>query len=454
MAGKSDRLTIFMYPWFAMGHITSYLLTANKFAERGHKIVIIIPPKAQSKLGALNLHPQLIQFRFISIPHVEGLPSHVETTNDVAIQGQDLLRHALDLTQPAVESMLVGLKPDFIFFDLMHWLSALGRRLQIKSIYYCTVSPVALGFMFAKGPSIENIIKGPPGFPRSVKLYKHAARDVQWMGTAKELGSGLTLKQRLMTSMCDSDAIGFKTCIEIEGVYCEFLEKKLDKPILVTGPILVQKTQANNLINVDDEKWDIWLNGFQSKTVIFCAFGSEAVLEQRQFEQLLLGIELTGLPFAIALRPPIGFETIEEAIPNGFKERTQERGVVDGGWVPQQLILKHPAVGCFVTHCGYGSSWEGLTSECQLVLLPHLADQYFNARLLSEDLRVGVEVEKGDEDGVFTKEGVHGAIMAAMADDSRIGKEIRANHEKLRELFNEEFEDSCFDNFIQKLRSL
>ncbi|KAI3456209.1 hypothetical protein Pfo_012872 [Paulownia fortunei] len=450
MAGTSNTLTIFMYPWFAMGHLTPYLLTANKLAERGHKIFLIIPLKAQSRLVPLNLYPGLIEFRPITIPHVEGLPAHVETTNDVTIQGQHLLRHALDLTEPAIQSLLFDLKPDYIFFDLLHWLPGLARRLQIKSVHYSVVSPAAMGFLFAEGPLIEDLVSGPPGFPPSIKLYKHTARDLKRFETAKEMGTDMTVKQRFMTAICESDAIAFKTCKEIEGSYCQFLENKLKKPILLAGPV-VPKPQALTL----DERWGDWLDKFKPKTVIFCAFGSEAVLKKDQFEELLLGFELTGLPFLIALRPPLGVDVMEEALPHGFKERTRERGIVHGGWVPQQLILKHPAVGCFVTHCGYGSMWEGLMSECQLVALPHVADQYIHARLLSADLKVGVEVEKGDEDGLFTKAGLHAAIMAAMADESKIGKEVRANHDKWREfLLSKGLEDSYFDSFVDKLRTL
>ncbi len=41
-------------------------------------------------------------------------------------------------------------------------------------------------------------------------------------------------------------------------------------------------------------------------------------------------------------------------------------------------------------------------NDCQLVLLPNFGDQIINARLMGEDLKVGVEVEKGEEDGLFT----------------------------------------------------
>ncbi|KAK4491648.1 hypothetical protein RD792_002411 [Penstemon davidsonii] len=445
---SAKTLTIFMYPWFGMGHITPYLVTANKFAKRGHKIFIIIPPKAQSKLGPLNLHPQLIQFLPISVP----LLIDSETTNDVvSVQGNQLLRHALDLTQPAVESLLREIKPDFVFSDFMHWLPGLARNLHIKSVHYSAASPVAMGFLLPDGPSNEDRASGPPGFPRPMTLSRYSTRGLKWFETAKEMGSNISMKQRLMTAVKESDAVGFKTCKEIDGFYCEVLEKEFKKPVLLAGPVVPKPLDSMTL----DEKWVNWLEKFKPKTVIFCALGSETILQKNQFQQLVLGFELTGLPFLVALRPPSGVDSIEEALPNGFKERTQERGIVYGGWVSQQLLLKHPVVGCFVTHCGYGSMWEGLMSESQFVLLPHMGDQDVNARLMSGELKIGVEVEKGDEDGLFTAEGVCAAVMAVMAEESEIGKEVRANHIRLRELLlSEGFEESYFDEFVQKLRSL
>lgn len=52
-------------------------------------------------------------------------------------------------------------------------------------------------------------------------------------------------------------------------------------------------------------------------------------------------MELIGLPFLIAVKPPSGASTIQEALPEGFEERMKGRGVVWGGWVQNPLILSH-----------------------------------------------------------------------------------------------------------------
>ena len=96
----------------------------------------------------------------------------------------------------------------------------------------------------------------------------------------------------------------------------------------------------------------------------------------------------------------------------------------------QQLILKHPSVRCFITHCGAGSLFEAMVNKCQLVMLPHAVDQFINARMMSLELRVGVEVDRGEEDGIFSREDVYKAVEAVLDEASEAGKEVRSNHAK------------------------
>lgn len=444
-------LKIVMYPWFAMGHLTSFLHISNKFAERGHRIFFVLPSKAQSKLENFNLHADLITFIAITVPQVEGLPHGTETTADIPFHLSKHLRKAMDLTKPTIDSLLQQLNPHFVFFDFTHWLPALARPLSIKSIHYCTISPASAAYFIRDESSADAFLNPPPGFPLSaIKLYRHEARGVSFINNEKEFESDITFVQRMILSFDECDAIAFKSCREMEGVYCDFIEKKFKKPTFLAGPV-VPKAPTSTL----DEACAKWLDRFEANCVIYCAFGSEARLVKGQFQELLLGLELTGLPFFVALKPPVGYETMEAALPIGFTGRTKDRGVVHGSWVQQQLILSHPSVGCFVTHCGSGSLSEAMVNKCQLVLLPHVGDQIINARLMGGELKVGVEVEKGDEDGLFTKEGVMRAVKLVMEEESEIGKEVGANHAKWRSFsLREGLEDSYIHHFLQNLLSL
>ncbi|KAK3426984.1 hypothetical protein EUGRSUZ_F03296 [Eucalyptus grandis] len=125
----------------------------------------------------------------------------------------------------------------------------------------------------------------------------------------------------------------------------------------------------------------------------------------------------------------------------GFEKRVQGRGVVHGGWVQQPLILSHPSVGCFVNHCGF-------------VMVPYLADQILNKRLLADELKVGIEVER-EESGWFSKESLCTAIENVMDEKSEVGTLVKTNHAKWREvLVSPNFMTGYIDRFIQNLQEL
>ncbi|KAF5197691.1 Udp-glycosyltransferase 79b9, partial [Thalictrum thalictroides] len=98
----------------------------------------------------------------------------------------------------------------------------------------------------------------------------------------------------------------------MEGASCEYLKNLYNKEILLTGPILPELSHTPL-----EERWAKWLNVFKEGSVVYCAFGSECVLEKNQFQELVLGLEQTGLPFLVRLKPPVGAETLEEALPEG-----------------------------------------------------------------------------------------------------------------------------------------
>ncbi|XP_074298392.1 cyanidin 3-O-galactoside 2''-O-xylosyltransferase FGGT1-like [Silene latifolia] len=454
---ESKPLHIVMYPWFALGHITPFLQLANILAQNCHKVSFILPNKIQHKLTPLNHHPHLINFIPITVPPVQGLPLGAETTADVPFEGRSYVMAAMDLTKDTIDLLLSQLKPDLVFFDFTEWLPGLASKHGAKSLYFATLFAVSGAYFLprarAASESGRDLTRPPPGFPASksmIRLRAHEALAVGNALTQMEFGGpGKSILQRHAIALEACDAFVVKTCNEMEGVYCDFIRKIYSKPVLLAG-LVAPEPPAGTL----DENLASWLDGFGKGTLIYCALGSECFLSKDRFQELVLGLELTGRPFLAALKAPVECKTIETALPQGFVERTKSRGVVIGGWVQQQLIMQHPSVGCFVTHCGAGSITEALVSHCQLVLLPQVTDQFINSRMLSLDLQIGVEVEKGD-DGHFSKNQVCEAIEVMMDGESLVGQNARVNHEKWREfLLVRSLEHSYITDFIQSLRSL
>ncbi|TXG47499.1 hypothetical protein EZV62_026793 [Acer yangbiense] len=436
----------------SMTHLNTFLQLSNKLAERGHKISFLLPEKTLSKIEPFNLHNHLINFVPVTVPCVDGLPPGTEATTDVPYPLQPLVMTAMDLTEPAIEAILFVLKPHFVLYDYTHWLPTLAHKLGIKAVLYCSVSSVIVGYLLSPERKIlteADLMKPPPGFPSSmIKLSAHEARRLVFATVQDFGGIPFTERQLLCLTLCY--AISFKTCKEIEGPYCDYLQTQFGKPVILAGPEFPEPP-----CSALDDKWVNLLGGFEAKSLIYCAFGSECIMNKNQFQELLLGFELTGFPFLAVLKPPIGCDTVESALPEGFVERVKGRGFVHGSLIQQQLILNHPSVGCFVIHCGSSSLLEAMMTECQLVLLPTVGDQIINARLMGGDLKVGVEIEKGKEGGLFTREGVYKAVKTVMDKNSEVAKQVRENHGIQRELLMKQgIESSYIDGFVQNLHDL
>ncbi|KAJ6349923.1 hypothetical protein OIU78_006170 [Salix suchowensis] len=146
-----------------------------------------------------------------------------------------------------------------------------------------------------------------------------------------------------------------------------------------------------------------WLDKQERKSVVFVGFGTEYKMPVKQVHELAHGIELSKLPFIWILRKPEGLD-ISELLPAGFLDRTSDRGNVCLGWAPQPEILAHPAVGGCLFHSGWGSIIESLSHGHPQILMPMVADQGLNAKLLCEK-GIGFHVPS-NEDGAYSQDSI------------------------------------------------
>ncbi|CAN1223563.1 UDP-glycosyltransferase 74E2 [Linum perenne] len=59
----------------------------------------------------------------------------------------------------------------------------------------------------------------------------------------------------------------------------------------------------------------------------------------------------------------------------------------------QLEVLAHKSTGCFVTHCGWNSTMEGLSLGVPMVGMPQMGDQMTNAKFICDVWKVGVRVK-------------------------------------------------------------
>lgn len=142
-------------------------------------------------------------------------------------------------------------------------------------------------------------------------------------------------------------------------------------------------------------------------------------------------------------------ETIE--LPQGFQERTKDRGVVCTSWAPQLKILNHDSVGGFLTHCGLSSVVEAVQFGKAMILLPFMADQVLISRTLEEKM-MGYSIPKDESDGSFTRHSVAESIRLVMIEED--GRIYREKVKEMKGLFSDEGgQDLHVENLLASLQS-
>ncbi|KAG9440580.1 hypothetical protein H6P81_020745 [Aristolochia fimbriata] len=183
------------------------------------------------------------------------------------------------------------------------------------------------------------------------------------------------------------------------------------------GPLLsTNRTVSKPVGNfwAEDSSCLTWLDQQHERSVIYVAFGSFTVLNQTQFKELAAGLEQSGRPFLWVVRPNL-MTGSAVAYPEIFFERVGERGKIVR-WAPQQKVLAHRAVACFVSHCGWNSTTEGLSNGVPFLCWPYFADQFFNQKYICEVWKIGFEL-KPNEDGIITRREIQGRVEALLCDE-------------------------------------
>lgn len=194
-------------------------------------------------------------------------------------------------------------------------------------------------------------------------------------------------------------------------------------PIDPIGPLLpsVEGSQDNathkklttmSLLPEDDGCLE-WLDAQVSSSVIYASFGSNVKISLEEIQELALGLEDSQQPFLLVVRPDlIAGRSFFDIMPEGFEIRTKERGRISS-WVPQLAVLAHPAVGGFLTHCGWNSILEAMWMGIPLIGCPRESEQNTNLKCLT-DWKAAIALDAGKSKVEIKRDLVGKAISTLM----------------------------------------
>lgn len=219
----------------------------------------------------------------------------------------------------------------------------------------------------------------------------------------------------------------------LEKEILEFLSSKY--PLVhAIGPLslLLNKIPKENPLNsLDCNMWKEeaeclqWLNSQKHSSVLYVNFGSVVAPTPEQLGEFCWGIVNSKHPFLWIIRPDL-VDGKSSALPDEILAETKDKGFL-AGWCPQEEVLNHPSVGGFLTHSGWNSTIESLSSGVPMICWPVNADQQINCRYACSEWEVGLEIDqevKRDEVERVVRELMDGEQGKTLRNNAKYWKKV------------------------------
>ncbi|KAG5526439.1 hypothetical protein RHGRI_032643 [Rhododendron griersonianum] len=333
-----------------------------------------------------------------------GLPEGCENVDQIT--SDDMIPKFFEATtmlQDPLERILDEVRTDCIVADMFFpWATEAAAKFGIPRLVFhgtsffalCASENLRLYKPYREVSSDDEPFL-VPDLPHKIKLTKMQLPE-------HERSESETDFARLFVRMKESELLSYGVIVnsfyELETEYADYYRDVLKRRAWHIGPVslcnreIEDKAQRGKEASIDEHECLKWLDSKKLNSVIYICFGSVAKFDASQLYEIAMGLESSGQQFIWVVRRGENENASEEWLPEGFEERMKDKGLIIRGWAPQVLILDHEAVGGFLTHCGWNSTLEGISAGVSMVTWPVFAEQFYNEKLVTEILRIGVSV--------------------------------------------------------------
>ncbi|KAK4258765.1 hypothetical protein QN277_005176 [Acacia crassicarpa] len=394
MGSENRPLRMFFFPFLAHGHIIPTIDMAKLFADRGVKATIITTPlNTPIILKSIQSFNTLIQIQTIDFPCAQvGYPQGYENMN--SIPSPDLIHkffEATTLLQDPLEQILQQSLPDCLIADMFFpWATDSAAKFGIPAIVFHGTGLFALcayeclrlhrRYDHVSSDSEPFVI---PNLPGEITMTRSQVPDFLKYNED-------TIVSRLMIASKEAELTSYGVIVnsfyELEKDYADHYRNFLGRKSWHIGPLSLYNTKT------EEHECLKWLDTKKPNSVVYVCFGSVTSFPDSQLRQIAMGLEASGQQFIWVVRKSKKDKQEEEWLPEGYERKMEGKGIIIRGWAPQVNILEHRAVGAFVTHCGWNSTLESICEGVPMVTWPVYAEQFYNEKLVTEVLKIGVPV--------------------------------------------------------------
>ncbi|XP_037461726.1 myricetin 3-O-rhamnoside 1,2-glucosyltransferase UGT709G2-like [Triticum dicoccoides] len=395
---------VLVFPWPRQGHINPILHFATALVDAGLQVSFL---HTERNLRRLAQAP-LLGLRLLSIP--DGLPedqpcSFLDLMESMCTTGSAAYRALLLSLLSAVDAPVTCVVADGTMpfaFDIAEELGipALAFAPHSACSYLALLSiPKLLELGEAAFPA-DDPVRGVPGMEGFLRR-----RDLPRGLSCAEKGDGdpLVLKLAEVTARsCKARALIINTAASMEGPALAHIASCACE-VFAVGPLHARSTIAESAsLWREDDGCMAWLDGHEDRSVVYVSLGSLAVITHEQFTEFLSGLAATGYAFLWVLWPGMVQMTSSKLLGATVEAVGGGRGrVVE--WAPQRDVLRHRAVGCFLTHAGWNSTLECAVEGVPMVCWPFFADQQTNSRFVDAVWKTGLDMKDVCDRGVVEK---------------------------------------------------
>ena len=409
-------------------------------------LIITIPQRPLVNTYVQSLPTTAPNITFLHLPPVDvPSPDQLSELGYISLLIDKQKPHVKHLIENlnAVESVSNSGRVAALFIDMFCTsMIDITRELGVPCYLFYASPATFLGFM------LELPVLDPQLSSDSVTELRMQsfANPVPWNvlpSTVLKGGDGYSWYLHHARRYMETKGIVVNTFQELEPYALDSLSNMSGAPkVFPIGPVIdlngpsqwhPEKAQYENIIK--------WLDNQPASSVVFLCFGSMRSLSGPQVREIAVGLEQAGCRFLWTLREPpkakLGipsdYVNLEEALPNGFLQRTCGMGLVCG-WAPQVTILAHQAIGGFVSHCGWNSILESLWHGVPIATWPIFAEQQMNAFEMVEELGLAVKIRLDYREGssLVLAEEVEKGIKNLMKVDNEVRTKVKGTREKSR----------------------